>query len=427
MNKPALIFADSKGKIYTHPYLKMLVSSLDQPKFAQEEDLIKLPQGTKLFFLANQAPVGFNPYNGNIEVYNQFKGKRVFAVGAFLIPGYVRLSLPATVRYNHARLPLWAYAGVGFYAGNFYVAASKIDRRIRQSPKFYDYNKLEKSVKEIIKESPKNRLYKHLANCALQYHCLAAKNFFLTRWEAPLPTARVCNARCLGCLSYKDSDCNGAHERITFSPTKEEMVELLTRHLSLAKEAIVSFGQGCEGEPLSEADNIALAIEEVRSRLSRGTIHMNTNASYPKKIEILCKAGMDSFRISLNSTRAEVYNCYFRPVNYSFWEVIRSIEIAKKYKKFVSVNLFVFPGVTDSQEEEEALIKFIKNTRIDMILWRNLNIDPYYYLENIPKQKSPTIGVRGLIKTINRLFPKLKMGYFNLPKEQFTQFENLVE
>ncbi|UCG35229.1 MAG: radical SAM protein, partial [Candidatus Omnitrophota bacterium] len=95
--------------------------------------------------------------------------------------------------------------------------------------------------------------------------------------------------------------------------------------------------------------------------------------------------------------------------------------------KFVSLNLLVFPGITDTTQELKVLTKLIKDTAIDMIQWRNLNIDPTYYLDHLPHKKQNPLGIKQFIKIISRRFPKLKMGYFNLPKEEFTRFKNLIE
>ena len=110
---------------------------------------------------------------------------------------------------------------------------------------------------------------------------------------------------------------------------------------------------------------------------------------------------------------------YFKPKNYKFKDVLKSIEIAKKYKKFVSINLFVFPGFSDAKEEIAALIKLVKASGIDMIQWRNLNIDPQQYLAALGEKPFAPQGVLSLVNTIKKIFPKLKTGYFNLPKEKF--------
>lgn len=426
---PYLVFSDSSGKIYSHPYFKMAVSggfglSLSLP---QEKELIRLPKGSSLFFLPKRSPIGFNPTTQSFEPLVEFKGKTAFAVGAFLIPAYLRLYNPAYLMRKQTVLPQWAYSACGFYGGNFFVAAQRVDSRVRQSPHFYNKALISNKVKKFLKIYPQNRLYRHLANCALNYNCLAAKNLFLSRWEAPLPTARFCNARCVACLSHQESDCISSHQRINFKPEVEEIAQVMINHLRIAKEAIVSFGQGCEGEPLLEADIIAKAITKIRNITRRGTINMNTNASIPKKVELLCKAGIDSFRVSLNSPQEKFYELYFKPCNYKFSDILKSIEIAKKYNKFVSINLFVFPGFSDAQEQIKALTKFISNTGIDMIQWRNLNIDPDRYAKTLSQAKLKPQGVQFLLNAIKNKFPHLKMGYFNLPKEKFESFKNVIK
>lgn len=419
MNLPYLVFADVKGKIYHHPFLRMAGSSLDKAVPPAKEELIRLPQASSLFYLPGRLPVGFNPATARQELLRDFKGKKVFAVAAFPVPAYLRLYSPAVLIQEKSSLPLWAYTACGFKANAFYIAAKRVDPRLRQSPRFYRKDKVSKGVKSLLKEYPSNRLYRHLANCALNYNCLAAKNLFLNRWEAPLPTARACNARCIGCLSYQESDCVSSHQRISFRPSVKEVYEVMVNHLKSAKEAIVSFGQGCEGEPLSEAALIAESIYKVRQSISRGTINMNTNASVPAKIKELCRAGIDSFRVSLNSPDEGLYNAYFRPRNYKFKDVLSSIDTAKKHGKFVSVNLFVFPGLSDASSQIKSLVKFVKNTGVDMIQWRNLNIDPEIYLKTIACRKLRPEGVLNLLKAVKREFPRLKTGYFNLPKEDF--------
>ncbi|MEI8349515.1 MAG: radical SAM protein [Candidatus Omnitrophota bacterium] len=424
---PYLAFADKKGTVYSHPFLRMAVSDLSQFKLPTQEELIRLPKGSAIFYLPGRTPIGFNPNTGNFEALTTFEGKEVCAVAASLIPAYVRLYHPAAILKQHYQLPLWAYTAAGCCGKNVYVTSRRIDIRTRHNPHFYDTHVIREKINILIKRYPQNRLIKHFAYCALNYNCLTARHLFLARGEAPVVASRHCNASCLGCLSRRGSDCLSSHARINFIPNENEIIEVMKHHLRLAAEPIISFGQGCEGEPLLEAERIASAIKKVREQTARGTINMNTNASLPKKIELLCRAGIDSFRVSLNSPRQHFYQLYFRPRRYSFKDVLSSIAIAKKYRKFVSVNLFVFPGFSDTAEEIKALKLFIKNTGIDMIQWRNLNIDPAYYAQKLFPHSSKPLGVSQLLKTITDTFPYLKMGYFNLPKEQFASFRNVIK
>ena len=83
-----------------------------------------------------------------------------------------------------------------------------------------------------------------------------------------------------------------------FVPAVDEVVELALPHLEEAPQAIISFGQGCEGEPTNEWRVIAEACRAVRARTDLGTMNVNTNAGNTQAIEALCDAGMDSFRVS---------------------------------------------------------------------------------------------------------------------------------
>ena len=262
-----------------------------------------------------------------------------------------------------------------------------------------------------------------MEKCALEYGCPAGKNFFLGRYEAPLPTAQQCNADCIGCLSLQTDDkipCS--QERIGFTPSAEEIAEIALAHIQRVKNSIVSFGQGCEGDPLLAADVIVPAIGLIRRETDKGTINMNSNGSLPKTVKRLFEAGLDSMRVSMNSVRPECYEAYFRPKGYGFADVLKSIEIALGRQKFVAINYLNSPGFTDSPQEFEALTRFMQKYPINMIQWRNLNFDPlrYWNTMNAVTRHDEPIGVQNLLKQVRKQFPKLKHGYFNPPKESFS-------
>lgn len=95
--------------------------------------------------------------------------------------------------------------------------------------------------------------------------------------------------------------CPASQERIDFVPTVEEIIEVAVPHLSNAKDAIVSFGQGCKGEPLINWKLLEESIRKIREKTEKGTINLNTNGSLPDKIKPLCKTGLDSTRVTLSS------------------------------------------------------------------------------------------------------------------------------
>ena len=61
-----------------------------------------------------------------------------------------------------------------------------------------------------------------------------------------------------------------------------------------------------------------------------------------------------------------------------------------------------------------------------MLQMRNLNIDPDFYFETLGCKDFSPKGIRFLVSVLNKEFPRLKIGYFNLPKEKFKKFENVV-
>lgn len=417
-----LVLSDNKGKLYVHPKLKMLGASNNTVKLPTKEEVISMPKGSTFFFMPGHVPIGYDRENNCEVLISKHMGREVFAVSAFLIPGYTRLLLPAAKKINKKMtLPLWSYTAVGWAKGRFWVSAIKIDPLVRQRPHYYKDGKiLSKNVHKTLKFYPKNRLFQHLANCALNYNCRAAQNLFFRRWEAPLPISPSCNARCLGCLSLQDSDCaTASHSRIKFVPTSEEIAEVAVSHLKNVKEAIVSFGQGCEGEPLLQFKTLKQAIFRIRQLTAKGTIHLNTNAYNPSYLKELAKVGLDSVRISINSFRQDFYSAYYRPRGYKLRDVLNSIKTAKEAGLFVSLNLLVFPGLTDTPTEVDKLTRLLKQGCVDLLQMRNLCIDSDFYIGKIPSINEKAIGLIKVIKLIKKTTPKIRFGYFNLPKERF--------
>jgi MoaA/NifB/PqqE/SkfB family radical SAM enzyme len=262
----------------------------------------------------------------------------------------------------------------------------------------------------------------HLAdNCALRYGCANAKNLFYGRWECPVPLAPSCNAACIGCISAQpDAPISPPQDRLSFVPDVAEVLDIAVPHLNSAPRAMLSFGQGCEGEPLLQGERMGEIVRAIRRNTARGTIHLNTNGSRPEIVEKLCADGLDSIRISLNSAQPQIYARYYRPRSYSFEHVAESIRVAHEYGLFTSINYLTFPGLTDSQQEFEALARLIDCTGLDMIQWRNLNIDPDAYCEAIALPvNEPAIGLRALVHRLTIRYPALRHGYVNPPRESW--------
>ena len=387
-----------------------------------------MPYGSELMYLPDRKPVLFNIKTGKFETLKKnpyVPGEAIFPVAAFNSPGYVITRVSAYKEHKQARtLPLFSYGAVGWHKEGFRSAVVLVDPEPRQDLRRMPRDAVLAGVERMRGLMPANRLRQHLEKCALTYGCPAGKNFFLGRYEAPLPTARQCNARCMGCLSLqKNSDIPHSQDRIAFTPTPEEIAEVALAHIRRVKQSVVSFGQGCEGDPLLAADVIEPSIRRIRSQTGEGTINMNTNGSLPFKLGPLFDAGLDSVRISLNSVRKGCYDAYFRPKSYNFEDVLESIDLALAREKFVAINYLNCPGFSDTLREVDALIEFLHKHPIHMIQWRNLNFDPVRYwkkMNGVTDNGAP-IGMENLLNRIRTQFPDLKFGYFNPPKEKFSK------
>jgi pyruvate-formate lyase-activating enzyme len=183
---------------------------------------------------------------------------------------------------------------------------------------------------------------------------------------------------------------------------------------------MISFGQGCEGEPLCEAAFLEELLKEVRRQTQRGTLHMNTNGYAPEAIRRLARAGLDSIRISLNSAQEGFYHAYHKPKGYQFADVVKSAQTAAMEGLFVSINYLVFPGLTDHPDEIDAFTRFLEHARPHMVQWKNLNIDPDQYISCLGLDRlSCSLGVRRTIGILGLRMPHVRFGYFNVPREQF--------
>ena len=427
MNKTFLsVVADEKGEVFEHPELLLAGMNGRAVVRPQAEELIPLPEGSRLFTIPGAPVIGFDPRSrqeATVErLPKRWGGGRIQAVSTFLTPGFTRTLLPAAdYRRQCGTLPLWSYTAVGWCVEEerFYAAAVQVDRNQQWRPEHFDDRVLDPLVRRRLAELPENRLLVQLARCAIDYHCFAAKNLFFRRWEAPLPVSPACNARCIGCISLQESDCCPAsQERLAFVPTVAELGEGAVPHLEEAEHAIVSFGQGCEGDPILQADTVCAAVRAMRRATRRGTVNFNSNASLPDAIDRLAAAGIDSIRVSLNSAQEQLYDAYYRQRGYTFGDVVEALRRAKRAGLFTMLNYLVFPGVSDRREEVEALKALVGEIGVDLVQMRNLSLDPTLYLDTLGVE-GRGIGMIALLREVKTAFPKLQYGYFNRTKENF--------
>ncbi|WP_281883797.1 radical SAM protein [Paenibacillus sp. YYML68] len=411
-----LVYAGADGHVYDHPDYIALGRHGELVTEVLEEELIPLPEGATLVSLPDTRPLGLHARTGNMEVVPG----DVHAVGALLPQGFTRLLLPGYVKADKEKvLPLFGYTAVVWKDDGFYVAAEACDDPERWNPRNCDPDELEVKVQGLLAAYPDNRLYQHLSNCALNYECLTASNTFLSRWEGAVPVSFSCNAGCFGCISEQpdDSGFPAPQTRMNFKPTVDEVVQVMLEHLK-TPESIISFGQGCEGEPSTQAKIIVEAMREVRSRTQIGYININTNAGLTDHIRAIVDAGLDLMRVSTISALDDHYNAYYKPRGYTLKNVEKSLRYAADKGVATSINYLIFPGVTDREEEMEAMIEFVKRTDLKLIQLRNLNIDPESYLQLIPPARGERYGMKQMLEIFREELPGVVLGsYTHAPDE----------
>jgi wyosine [tRNA(Phe)-imidazoG37] synthetase (radical SAM superfamily) len=420
-----LLLADEQGRVFDHPELLAATALGDER--SPPTHWIPMPEGASLQALPGWQPLGVDPSSGaNVlvdEVRLEGRTLRPRAVGAVLPPGYTRTALPAGRRSLLApTLPQWAYTAVAFGRRGFEVAAMRTDRREHWNPRRFSTVDLAARVEETRAKRPSSRVLAQLSTCALEYRCFTAQNVFYGRDEGALPASTACNARCVGCISEQPADGPPAsHLRQTAAPLWEELAAIGGQHLREATgRVMVSFGQGCEGEPLTRRDDLVRAIHAMRRATPRGSVNINTNGSLPEALDALAHAGLDAVRVSLNSAHPELYAAYYQPQGYAFDAVEATLQLARRRHLYLALNLLTFPGVTDREGEVELLCGLIRRHRVDQLQTRPLAIDPVTYLDLARDRGAGgrSLGLPEMLRRVRRAAPWIRIGNFSRALEE---------
>ncbi len=389
----ALAYADRAGRIYFDERAQPLADIGAFDSVAPGE-LIPAPEGTIPVLLPGREP---------IVARGRARGRT--ALGALLPAGYTRLAMPAFARSDGApTLPLFGYTFACAIDDELHVGAMQTDASEDWEARRFAPGEIEAITARRRAADPQNAVLAQLELCSLSYGCFTAQNVFLERGEAALPVSPKCNARCVGCISELDGDAGipSPQTRVTVEASVTDLAGIALHHLRAVPGGIVSFGQGCEGEPLLRSTTIAKTIDAIRAATPDGTVNLNSNGSLPKSLAMLIDSGLQAVRISLNSFRPAIYAAYYRPIGYALEDVFESIALASSRGLRVSLNVLTHPGVTDAPEEVAAMEAFLAGTRVDAIQTRTLNIDPDVYLARTGRCERP-LGMRAAIERIREL------------------------
>ena len=404
-NQIIALIADENGNIFDVPDFEGVGRVGNDFFRLKPENLIKLPDSADLMFLPQRKAIGFR--RGE---FITLKGQ---AVSAILPQGFTRTHLPAFKKAPNAQiLPLYGYTAVVLYKNELNATAIYTDENFKWNPQHFNTPKLKNFIRRVKKDLPNNRIVAQVAKCSLKWHCLTAQNLFYRRWECGIPTSPTCNANCLGCISLQAAECcPSPQSRINFVPTVDEIANVGIYHLNHAEDAIISFGQGCEGEPSLMAENISAAIKKIRMTTSKGQININTNAGFTNGIKKIVDAGLNSMRVSIISANAENYQKYYR-AGYKFDAVKNSIRYALENGVHVSLNMLYMPGFNDRESEFAAWKDFLAELPVQMIQIRNLNYDPDKFFSVMTDDKN-FLGTKKFLRELQKIFPALTIGNFS--------------
>ena len=379
---------------------------------------IPLPAGSTLMHLPQRLALGRRRSSNTAELIAESS----LAVAAVLPVGYLRLLCPAyapTAGVEPPTLPLYGYAAVADLEGEVVVAASRSDDFPPWTGRRPPATQLAAAVAQAQRQLSRSRVIAQLSVCALQHNCLTAQNTFLRRFEGALPTSAACNADCLGCISLQtDSGAPTPQPRISRAPTAEDLIEVGSYHLEGARErgemGMVSFGQGCEGEPILRERALRPVALELSRRFPGSTLHINTNGSRPAAMKRLIRAGVNSCRISVFSFRQELFSAYYRPRGYSIEEVLECARVARRGGAQLTINLLTFPGVSDTAEEIALTSSTLRELEVGQLQLRSLNVDPLWLMSRLPPLPEG-VGIGSMVAALRREVPALRLGNFTRP------------
>jgi pyruvate-formate lyase-activating enzyme len=379
------------------------------------QDLIPLPKDATVAHLPHRRvpTLDADPTQGRLD--------DCLPVAAVLPVGYLRTLLPASHPEPHSpRLPLFGYTAVAEFRGELAVAAIRTDTLGWWSPSRFRRADLADAVAAARRALPGNRVVEQLTTCALEHNCYTAQNTFHRRYEGALPASPACNADCLGCISLQPDGVPTPQPRIRHAPTPDELADLAAYHLTGAQARIVSFGQGCEGEPLTRGDALEEATSRIRRAFPDATIHVNTNGSSPQTLERLVRAGCNSVRVSAISFTDSIFRAYYRPVGYTIDDVVECGRVMARAGGQVCLNLLTFPGVTDVPDELERTVAACRQMGVQQVQWRSLNVDHDWLAAELGDMPAG-VGMTAALGKVRAALPAVQHGNFTRPAPPLTR------
>ena len=144
---PFMLYADSRGRIFEHPRFRMAGFSGNAPASLEEDDLIPMPEFSKLFFIPDCPPVGLDPETGKYRTVPKVKVNGVtesaMASQRFWSPELcASIFRPWITAQRSTSFPCGPTRPVGFREGGYWAAGFRIEYNAKWDPRHYDDRKL---------------------------------------------------------------------------------------------------------------------------------------------------------------------------------------------------------------------------------------------------------------------------------------------
>jgi hypothetical protein len=195
-----------------------------------------------------------------------------------------------------------------------------------------------------------------------------------------------------------DSAIPSPQTRIAFEPTSRSRAHR-RRTPRARRDGIVSFGQGCEGEPLLRSTTIARTIERIRAA-TNGTINLNTNGSRSRRSR--CSA--DRCRTAGRAREPQLVPARSTPRT-TGRSATRSTTSSRACARRraglrVSLNLLTHPGVTDERTRSKRSEAFLRAHRWRWCKRARSTSIPARYFAVVGRPQSPPLGMREALRRI---------------------------
>jgi len=373
---PRLLFADDKGTIYDHPTLKMTVRSENLITIPYELEMEIVPELVKPEYLENASPLAYNQEKAGIEVFKS--GHAIFIQPP---EGYLRLYLPAYQKRSDNILSPKSYTPVGWMNECFVSPITLVDNI--PSP---ESESTGKKFHGFLKSFKKENAFKDFL--------LLNSDLYHTKNEE---------------IVFPFSD-----ETSHF--TANDLTSILEHYSTIASHPILNICHNNFTEQ-TNPDTFLNIIEKIKSKNDKITIIYSSNLQDLLMLKKIVNSGCDCINVELMTTNSETGRIVDETV--SIEHVYKSLQAVYRKNIYKSLTLHTLPGLTDRHTETESLIDFLSTFKIDLLLLKNMEIDPDIIFMNNNLKKEDIKGLKNMLKLVKKRVKNIKIGYFNRHKDHF--------